>query len=477
MIISHLMLPAAVLLVGLQACTNKSDTSGQDDAPQSEVSLWVTAPDQSKLLSRQDVVLNFLPNTPSGEDIIEIDDNQKYQTIDGFGYTLTGGSAELINALPSPQKEQLIREIFSNKGDGIGSNYLRITVGASDLSSSLFTYNEVPEGETDMSLAGFSLEPEQKDLIPVLKMIRAVNPEIKIMASPWTAPTWMKDNRSYIGGRLKPEYYEVYANYLVRYIQAMASEGIPIDALTPQNEPLHPGNNPSMYMEATEQANFIKKALGPAFREAGIKTKIVIYDHNADRPDYPISILNDPEARQYIDGSAFHLYGGKIEALSEVHEAHPDRNIYFTEQWVGGPQNFGEELSWHIENLIVGATRNWSRTVLEWNLAADQNYDPHTDQGGCDRCLGALTINGSVVTRNVAYYIIGHASKFVPTGSQRIASSEAEGLPNVAFITPEGEKVLIVLNKSGSAKDFTISYDGKTVQSSLAKGEVATYVW
>src|SRR5690554_1548727 len=471
------MLSAAVLLGGLQACGNKSDNSTQDSSAPSEVSVWVTAPDQSKLLAKQDVVLNFIPNSQSEGAIIEIDDNQKYQAIDGFGYTLTGGSAELINALPSPQKEQLIREIFSSEGNGIGSNYLRITVGASDLSSSLFTYNEVPEGETDLSLANFSLEAEAKDLIPVLKMIRAVNPDIKIMASPWTAPTWMKDNRSYIGGRLKPEYYEVYANYLVKYIQAMKSEGIPIDALTPQNEPLHPGNNPSMHMDAQEQANFIKKALGPKFREASLTTKIVIYDHNADRPDYPISILNDPEAKQYIDGSAFHLYGGKIEALSEVHEAHPDRNIYFTEQWVGGPQKFDEELSWHIENLIVGATRNWSRTVLEWNLAADQNYDPHTDQGGCDRCLGAITIDGQEINRNVAYYIIGHASKFVPTGSRRIASNKVEGLPNVAFITPKGEKVLIVLNKSNAAKDFFISHGGKTIETSLARGEVATFVW
>src|SRR5690606_21108618 len=234
------MLSAAVLLGGLQACGNKSDNSTQDSSAPSEVSVWVTAPDQSKLLAKQDVVLNFIPNSQSEGAIIEIDDNQKYQAIDGFGYTLTGGSAELINALPSPQKEQLIREIFSNQGDGIGSNYLRITVGASDLSSSLFTYNEVPEGETDMSLANFSLEPEAKDLIPVLKMIRAVNPDIKIMASPWTAPASTKDNRSYIGRTLKPEYYEVSANHLLKCVQPMQSAGTPLGAPTPATEPLNP---------------------------------------------------------------------------------------------------------------------------------------------------------------------------------------------------------------------------------------------
>ena len=313
-------------------------------------------------------------------------------------------------------------------------------------------------------------------MIPILKKIVAINPKIKILGSPWTAPTWMKSNKSFIGGSLKTEYYQTYAKYLVKYIQAMKAEGIVIDAITPQNEPLHPGNNPSMYMSAEDQASFIKTALGPIFKSNSIATKIIIYDHNADKPEYPISVLNDAEAKKYIDGSAFHLYAGPISALTQVHNAHPDKNVYFTEQWVGGPSNFGEDLKWHVSTLIIGATRNWSRNVLEWNLAADPNYNPHTDKGGCTSCLGAITI-APAITRNVAYYVIAHASKFVPTGSIRIASNITSNLQNVAFKTPEGKKVLIVCNNNGSETSFNIKYDGKTVSTKLEKGAVATYVW
>ena len=229
-------------------------------------------------------------------------------------------------------------------------------------------------------------------------------------------------------------------------------------------------------MQASEQADFIKNHLGPAFRNAGLSTKIIVYDHNADRPDYPLAILNDPDAKQYVDGSAFHLYGGPISALTQVRNAHPDKAVYFTEQWVGGPGNFGNDLQWHIENLIIGATRNWSRNVLEWNLAADPNYRPFTN-GGCSSCLGALTIGGNTVSRNVAYYIIAHASKFVRPGSVRIASNHAGALLNVAFKNPDGKKVLIVLNKANTAETFNIKFNEKIVTVTLDSGAVGTFVW
>ncbi|MDX5420020.1 MAG: glucosylceramidase, partial [Hymenobacteraceae bacterium] len=257
--------------------------------------------------------------------------------------------------------------------------------------------------------------------------------------------------------------------------QAMEAEGIQIDAITVQNEPLHPGNNPSLLMQAPEQAQFIKKSLGPAFQAANIDTKIIIYDHNADRIDYPISILNDPEAKKYIDGSAFHLYGGTIDALDQVHKAHPDKNLYFTEQWVGAPGNLAGDLQWHTKNLIIGATRNWCKTVLEWNLAADTNQDPHTE-GGCTECLGAITLNSGVI-RNPAYYIIAHASKFVRPGSVRIASNTLAGIPNVAFKTPNGNIVLIALNEGQSSRTFNIKFNGKLITTTLAKGAVGTYIW
>ncbi|MCP9754493.1 glucosylceramidase [Lacihabitans sp. CCS-44] len=430
---------------------------------------WVTKLDKSKLLEKQKQTLAFSKNHENLPTIF-VDDSKNFQTMDGFGYTLTSGSATLINQLSN--KKQLLDELFGNAENSIGVNYLRVSVGASDLSDHAYSYSE----SKDLSLKNFSLKEDEKDLIPVLKEIIKINPKIKILASPWSPPTWMKSNNNSMGGSLLPEYYQVYANYLVKYIKEMKKHGIVIDAMTIQNEPLHPGNNPSLLMLPNEQANFIKNNLGPTFFKNGIKTKIIIYDHNADRPDYPISILNDPAARKFIDGSAFHLYGGSVENIREVHEAHPDKNLYFTEQWIGHPSNFGGDLAWHVKNLIIGATRNWCKTVLEWNLAIDPQMNPHTE-GGCTACLGAITIDKGKIERNAAYYIIGHASKFVPTNSKRIASNTVLNLSNVAFKTPAGKTVLIVINDSDKSVEFLISSKGKQAKETIEAGSVVSYVW
>jgi len=434
----------------------------QNDKSEKKIEAWVTSLDKQNLLKKRDLSVEI----KEADATITIDSSQTYQEIDGFGYTLTGGSALHLNNMTDSSRVDLLQELFGTGEDEIGVSYLRLSIGASDLDEAPFSYNDLPEGETDEQLEQFSLANDTLNLIPVLKEILEITPEIKILGSPWSPPVWMKDNGDTRGGSLKEEYYPAYARYFVKYIEAMAAEGITIDAITIQNEPLHPGNNPSLLMKAEAQKEFIKNHLGPIFEENNIKTKIILYDHNADRPDYPISILDDPEAAKYIDGSAFHLYGGEIEALSKVHEAHPDKNLYFTEQWVGAPGDFAQEMDWHTENLIIGATRNWSRNVLEWNLAADENQKPHTDRGGCDRCLGALTISGDSVTREPAYYIIAQASKFVRPGSIRISSNEIEELPNVAFKTPEGKIVLIVQNKAEKEKilELKIGNESKTVK-------------
>jgi glucosylceramidase len=286
----------------------------------------------------------------------------------------------------------------------------------------------------------------------------------------------MKTNNDSKGGSLKPEFYDAYARYFVKYVQEMKAEGVRIDAITVQNEPLHPGNNPSLLMLAEQQAEFVKKHLGPAFAKAKLDTKIIVYDHNCDKPEYPLAILNDAEAKKYVDGSAFHMYAGSIEALGQVHDAHPDRNVYFTEQWVGSKSQFAENVPWHVRTLIIGATRNWSRTVLEWNLAADPQQNPHTP-GGCTECRGALTLNGNQVTREDAYYIIAHASKFARPGSVRIGSTMPATLPNVAFRAPNGDKVLVVQNDSPSAQTFGVRHQGRAFATTLPAGSVGTYVW
>ncbi len=441
-----------------------------------DVAFWLTSPESKILFQKQDVSLLF-SSTSNQTPTIEVDTAKTYQTIDGFGNCLTGGSAMLIHRMDAANRAALLKELFSTEVNDIGISYLRISIGSSDMDEKVFSYNDLPAGETDVEMTKFDLGYDKLHLIPVLNEILAINPNIKILGSPWSAPVWMKTNNDTRGGSLKPEYFDAYAKYFVKYILAMKSEGIRIDAITVQNEPLHAGNNPSMYMTAGDQAVFIKKNLGPAFVTAGIETKIIVYDHNADRPDYPLSILNDPEAAKYVDGSAFHLYAGTIDVLSDVHKAFPDKNLYFTEQWVGAPGNLAEDLVWHVGTLIIGGTRNWCRNVLEWNMAANPNYSPHTDRGGCDKCLGTITIDGNSITRNPAYYILAHAAKFVRPGSVRIDSNEPANLPNVSFKTPSGQFVLIVLNDAKVLQKFNIRAGGKSVSTALEKGAVGTYVW
>lgn len=434
--------------------------------------MWLTTPDRQSLIQKQNISLLF-NNTTNQNTTINVDTTTQYQSIDGFGFALTGGSATLINQLPAAQQSALLTELFATDSASIGISYLRISIGASDLSASDFTYDE--SSTADVNLQNFSIDMEKTDLIPVLKKIIAINPTIKIIASPWTAPTWMKTNKSFSQGSLDTAYYNVYAQYFVKYIQAMQQQGITIEAITPQNEPLNANNNPSMVMQPNEEDNFVKNNLGPAFKAAGLTTKIVVYDHNADRADYPLTILADQAAYPYVDGSAFHLYAGNISALTPVHTAYPNKNLYFTEIYTASTGSFSGDLSWHINNIIIGATRNWCRNVIEWNLASDPNFGPHTN-GGCSTCQGALTI-GSFISRNVSYYIIAHASKFVRPGAVRIASDNSTTLPNVAFKNTDGSKVLIVLNNETTAQTFNIKFNSKIVSTTLNAGAVATYKW
>lgn len=469
----------ASLLGGLLSCSNSSDSSSSPQpSPQptiNEVDFWLTKADGSVKLEKQNTILAFNTNYNMYANI-EVNATQTYQSIDGFGFTLTGGSAEVINQLIPTKKQQLIQELFGSSATSISVNYLRISIGASDLNGTVFSYNDLPAGQTDINLTNFSLAPDNQ-LILLLKEILLINPNIKIMATPWSPPTWMKTNGSSIGGSLLPQYYSVYAQYFVKYIQQMNAQGIAIDAITPQNEPLHPGNNPSMYMTALEQADFIKNHLGPAFQSNGITTKIVAYDHNCDQPQYPITVLSDAGANPFVDGSAFHLYAGDISALSSVHSAYPNKNVYFTEQWTSSTGDFGGDLKWHLKNVIIGSMRNWSKNALEWNLANNASFGPHTP-GGCTMCKGALTVVSSEnFERNVAYYIIAHASKFVPAGSVRIASNQAGNLNNVAFKTPAGKIVLIVENDGASSEIFNVKYNGKWFTTNLDGGSVATFVF
>jgi len=480
---SFLLLTSMWLFLFYGDCSNDNNNTNNNPPVNpppatNEVDFWLTKGDQSILLQKQTTVLAFGSSSNTNPNI-EVDSTKAFQPVDGFGYTLTGGSAQLINGMSPAPKADLLQELFGNAGNSIGISFLRISIGASDLNAAPFSYDDMPSGQTDLTLANFTLDGDKSTgtgLIPLLKEILAINPTLKIIAVPWSAPVWMKDNASFTGGSLQTQYYNVYAQYFVKYIQQMNAEGITIDAITPQNEPLNPGNNPSLTMTAEQQRDFIKNNLGPAFQTAGITTKIIIYDHNCDRPDYPTTILSDATAAAFINGSAFHLYAGDISALTTVHNAYPDKAVYFTEQYTASTGNFEGDLAWHLKNVVIGATRNWGRTVFEWNLANDPAYGPHTT-GGCNSCKGAITINGNNVSRNVAYYIIAHASKFIPAGSVRISSTNSGSLYSSAFQRADGKKVLIVLNDGSSSASFNINFKGKWTTPVLPANSVGTFVW
>src|SRR6202140_1848106 len=298
-----------------------------------EARLWLTTPDRAAVVAPQATSLHFSSETGQLP-VLTVDDAQHFQTMDGFGFALTGGSAQLLMRMGAAQRTALLKELFTTGGEGIGVGYLRGGIGASDMNGRVFSYDDLPAGETDAEMAKFSLGPGRADVIPVLKEILAIRPGIKILGSPWSAPAWMKTNDDVKGGELKPEYYSAFAKYFVKYVEAMRAEGIAIDAITVENEPLNPKNTPSMVMFAQEQDTFIAKDLGPAFEKAGIRTKILLYDHNPDVPSYPLSILGDPGASKYVDGTAFHLYGGEASVLTQVHDEYPKKNLYLTEQSV-----------------------------------------------------------------------------------------------------------------------------------------------
>ncbi len=442
-----------------------------------QAQLWLTVVDRSALFARQSQPLRF-GEPQAGVPTVTINDMQRYQPIEGFGFALTGGSAQLLMKMTPERRSALLKHIFSTDGDGIGVSYLRVSIGASDMNDHVYSYDDLAAGETDPDMARFSLAPDREYVIPVLKQILAVDPQIKILGSPWSAPAWMKTNGLVKDGHLKPECYSAYAEYFVKYIEGMKAEGIPITAITVQNEPLNPKNTPSMVMFAQEEDTFIGKYLGPALAKAGINTEIQVYDHNPDVTSYPLSILADSAASPYVAGTAFHLYGGDTSALAEVHDEYPNKNLYLTEQSVTEPPHSETiAIAEPVSRVLIGATRNWSRNVLLWNLAADPRFGPHTNNGGCTGCVGAVTLHGDNATLNVAYYVVAHFSKFVRPGSVRIGSTELEQLSTAAFLTPRGKLVLVAANTGNFPKTFQVEYHGKSFKTTLHSESVATYVW
>lgn len=407
---------------------------------------------------------------------VTIDASQLRQEMVGFGAAITDSTAWLVQTrMSQPQREAFIRELFGRENAGLGFSFTRITIGASDFSRDHYSLAD----SADPTLSSFSTARMQEYVFPTLKAALNVNPDLKVMATPWSAPAWMKTSGSLIKGQLKSEHYGTYAEYLTRYILEADKMGIPTDYLSIQNEPdYEPDTYPGMRWGPAGRALFIGQHLGPTLRAHNITTQILDWDHNWDLPHQPLDVLSDPIARAEISGVAWHCYAGEVDAQTTVRTVWPDKDVFFTECSGGGwAPNFSDNLIWKSRNLIIGATRHWSRGVLMWNLALDENHGPH--KGGCSDCRGVVTINSQTgaVERNEEYYVFGHASRFVQQGARRIETQSSETLPNVAFLNPDGDRVLLVLNPGQSDVSFLIQEGQQSFRAEMPAQTLATYLW
>ncbi|WP_406049769.1 discoidin domain-containing protein [Kribbella sp. NBC_00889] len=470
----------------------------------SQARVWVTTPDRAELLHER--APDAFQRGASDLTTITVDPRTSYQTMDGFGASITDSSANVLYRLSPQDREQTMRKLFDPQ-QGIGVSFLRQPVGSSDFTAEAehYTYDDVPAGQTDFALEQFSIAHDQQQVLPLLRRAKQLNPTLKVMATPWSPPAWMKTGDSLVGGRLKddPAVYDAYARYLVKFVQAYAKAGVPVDFISVQNEPQNrkPSAYPGTDMPVRQEAAVIS-ALGPLLHKASPRTKILGYDHNwtthpgdiestppGEDPetDYPYKLLQTPAAK-WIAGTAYHCYSGDASAQTALHNAFPSKGIWFSECSGShgpddtSPQIFRGTLTWHARNLMLGTTRNWAKSVVNWNIALDSTGGPHL--GGCDTCTGLVTLQpDGTVTTDAEYYTIGHLSKFVETGAVRIGSTSygTTGwngqLMSAAFRNPDGTTALVVHNENDDPRSFAVAVGDKSFEYELPGGTIATFAW
>jgi glucosylceramidase len=468
-------LGAAALLAGAVVALGATHAAA---AP--AVSVWETTANQSQLLAPQSGA-SFASGSGSASQTITINPATTYQSMTGFGVSFTDSSAWLV--YNSPQRNAIMTKLF-DPNQGIGLDFLRQPIGASDFSLSLFSYDDMPAGQTDPTLANFSIAHDNAYILPILRQALSINPATTIMATPWSPPGWMKSSGSMIGGSLNSSDYQVFANYLVKFLQAYQAAGVPVALITSQNEPEYsPSNYPGSTLTAGQEESFIASNLGPAIASAGLSTKILGYDHNWNDTSFPETILGNPSSAQYTVGTAWHCYAGDPSAQTTVHNAYPNKDTYFTEcsgsQSANPANTFSDLLDWQTENLIIGATRNWAKSVVTWNAALNPSGGPSMN---CTTCTAAVTVdnNAGTASYNAEYYSLGQASKFVKPGAVRIDSNTfgSGNIEDVAFRNPDGSTALIVLNADASnAHTFNVDENGQYFTYSLPAKAVATFTW
>ena len=483
------------LLCAAYACTDANSSSGTSGSGTAETLSGkpvqiTTAADRSSALTSSGLDMT---SAPLFEDILTLDKDEKFQTIDGFGAAITGAACYNLMKMSAEDRTEFLTRTYS-VDKGFGFSYIRISIGCSDFSLSEYTCCD------SRGMENFALTDEEYDYIsPVLKEIIAINPDVKIMGSPWTCPRWMKvrsledrtEYNSWTGGQLNPEFYQDYAEYFVKWIQAFADNGIAIHAVTLQNEPLHRGNSASLYMSWQEQLEFIKTAAGPAFKDAGLDTKIYVYDHNYDYSDdpeqaeYPLNIYADPEASAYIAGAAYHNYGGSSDELLDIHSQAPDKELIFTEasigEWNDG-HNLAKMLPQNMRELGLGTVNKWCRGVLVWNLMLDSEKGPNRP-GGCKTCYGAVDIDKSSyksITYNSHYYMLAHLSSAARSGASRIGNHgfAKPGIACGTFLNPDGSLGAVILNENDSVQNLSLTAgSGQYINCRIPANSVVTLKW
>lgn len=459
---------AMILMLGCFGCFASSCMAGK------EVKVVTTTSSRSLDLEVSSIAMKQTGHTDA---TLILDPATTFQSIDGFGAAITTAAAYNLLQMEKGLRSRFLKETFGQNERSFGFSYVRVAIGCSDFSFGEFTCCDRP------GIENFALsEEDTRYVIPVLKEILAINPDLKIIAAPWTCPKWMKvDNLtdlrpydSWTAGHLNPAYYQDYATYFVKWIRAYGEQGIPIYAMTPQNEPLNPGNSASLVMTWQEQLDFVKEALGPTFEKEGIATRIYAFDHNynydnkLDQQAYPSHIYADQQASKYIVGAAYHNYGGDKEELNRMHQAHPEKELIFTETTLGNwndGNNLHKMLFEDMEELTLGTMNRWCRAVIVWNLMLDSERGPFSPTpGSCKTAYGAVDISKedyATITRNSHYYVIAHMASVVKPGAVRIGAKGYvnDGVIYSAFRNVDGTYALVISNR-GEEVEVTVQ-DGK----------------
>lgn len=459
----------------LAACTPARQAQGAAPA----VAGWATSADATRRLQPLPPLRLEPAGAAAEAEAIVIDPAAPQQEIVGYGAAMTDASAELFEQVLRPaERDRLFADLFG--ADGLALNFVRVPIGASDFSTRHYSLDDMPAGQVDPGLAHFSMAGAQAAQIPALQAARRVNPGLVLMASPWSAPGWMKDSGSLIKGQLRSEFYPAYAAYFGRYLDAMAAAGLPVRYVSVQNEPrFEPGDYPGMRFPATERARFIGGHLGPLLAARADPVGILDWDHNWDHPEEPLAVLADPQAARHVAGVAWHCYAGDPAVMQQVRAAHPGKEVFFSEcsggEWEA---DWGKVLGWMIDNLIIAPTNAGSKGTALWNLALDERHGPRL--GGCGDCRGVVTIDSRTraVTRNVEYYVLGHVSRFVRPGARALAvRGGPAGITRAAFRNPDGRLAVVLHNAASHARAVTVRSGGQAIRANLPAGEVVTLVW